>query len=358
MAPVHTPPVFVRVLGGFRVERDGRPSPTMPGSGPGARRLLKALAKLAPATGASADVALAVAANGTPTGTCSDALTATPADGGQALRVPLRLDRAQTITVKAMDRDGNATPAQVTLLNADNGAGGSVTDGAGGSLALRVPDGDYLGLADISMKVDGVPAVAVVSADLHAGDKKIVFDARTARRWTASVEGNAAGGDADAATPVRLLNASLDASLDDLNRAGRPHPGGRRDAVRRRRRAAFGQGLGDVGRRQHLGEDADATRPERSLPPHCAALRAPVSGGFLGVRLSAEDGAGNTVDTALLGPFPWPDPMDRPGGLHARRAVLLLSPARSITFRPGRTARKVSARPGLGRAPGAFLNRW
>ncbi|MFB9572732.1 S8 family serine peptidase [Streptomyces yanii] len=141
------------------------------------------------AAGASEDVTLDVSADGTPTGTYSGALTATPAGGGQALRIPLLLDRAQSITVKVLNRDGNPAPAQVSLLNADNGTGGSVTIGNGGSLALRIPDGDYLGLANVSMQVNGTPAVAVISADLHAGDKEIVFDARTAHRWTASVSG-------------------------------------------------------------------------------------------------------------------------------------------------------------------------
>ncbi|MEU3478350.1 hypothetical protein ACI2LO_32540 [Streptomyces sp. NPDC033754] len=41
----------------------------------------------------------------------------------------------------------------------------------------------------IGMTVDGLRQIAIVNADLTAGSNEIVFDARKARRWTASVEG-------------------------------------------------------------------------------------------------------------------------------------------------------------------------
>ncbi|MFI6609941.1 S8 family peptidase [Streptomyces sp. NPDC050507] len=139
--------------------------------------------------GETADVTLTVDATGTPTGTYSGALTALPDGGGQALRIPLLLDRAQSVKVTTLDRAGKPAPAQISLLNAESGASLNAEVRAEGSRDLRVPEGTYMGLATIGMTVDGIQQIAIVSADLQAGTNEIVFDARKARRWTASVEG-------------------------------------------------------------------------------------------------------------------------------------------------------------------------
>ncbi|WP_329204580.1 S8 family serine peptidase [Streptomyces sp. NBC_00683] len=139
--------------------------------------------------GETADVTLTVDATGTPTGTYSGALTALPDGGGQALRIPLLLDRAQSVKVTTLDRAGKPAPAQISLLNAESGASLNAEVRAEGTRDLRVPEGTYMGLAMIRMTIDGIQQIAIVSADLKAGTNEIVFDARRARRWTASVEG-------------------------------------------------------------------------------------------------------------------------------------------------------------------------
>ncbi|MFJ5830684.1 S8 family serine peptidase [Streptomyces sp. NPDC093089] len=141
------------------------------------------------AAGESTDVTLTVDATGTPTGTYTGALTVLPAGGGQVLRVPLLLDRAQSVKVTVLDRAGKPAPAQISLLNADSGASLNAEVSAAGTRDLRVPEGRYMGLGMIGMTVDGLRQIAIVSADLTAGSNEIVFDARRARRWTASVEG-------------------------------------------------------------------------------------------------------------------------------------------------------------------------
>nr|WP_051860202.1 S8 family serine peptidase [Streptomyces anulatus] len=137
----------------------------------------------------SAEVNLTVDATGTPTGTYTGSLTALPAEGGQALRVPLLLDRAQSLKVTTLDRAGKPAAAQISLLNADSGAAVNAEVRAEGTRDLRVPEGRYMGLAMIGMTIDGVRQIAIVSADLKAGSNELVFDARKARRWTASLEG-------------------------------------------------------------------------------------------------------------------------------------------------------------------------
>ncbi|RFC70297.1 S8 family serine peptidase [Streptomyces sp. AcE210] len=139
--------------------------------------------------GESAPVTLTVDATGTPTGTYSGGLTATPADGGQALRIPLLLDRAQSVKVRILDREGKPAAAQISLLNADSGASLNAEVRSDGVRDMRVPEGRYMGLATISMMIDGHQQVAVVSADVADGADEIVFDSRKTRRWTASVQG-------------------------------------------------------------------------------------------------------------------------------------------------------------------------
>ncbi|MEV7404384.1 S8 family serine peptidase [Streptomyces sp. NPDC091267] len=141
------------------------------------------------AAGESADVTLTVDGAGTPTGTYSGDLTAVPAGGGQALRIPLLLDRAQTLKVTTLDREGKPAAAQISLLNADNGATLNAEVSPAGTRDVRVPEGRYMGLAMIAMTIDGQYQIAIVSADLAPGADEIVFDARKARRWTASVAG-------------------------------------------------------------------------------------------------------------------------------------------------------------------------
>ncbi|MFD5062866.1 MULTISPECIES: S8 family serine peptidase [unclassified Streptomyces] len=159
------------------------------GSTPPAGLLKLSASTVTLSAGESTDVTLTVDSTGTPTGTYSGVLTALPAGGGQALRIPLLLDRAQTVKVTTLDREGRPAPAQISLLNADNGAAMNAEVRAEGTRDLRVPEGRYMGLAMIRMITDGVPQIAIVSADLKAGSNEIVFDARKARRWTASMEG-------------------------------------------------------------------------------------------------------------------------------------------------------------------------
>ncbi|NGO74131.1 S8 family serine peptidase [Streptomyces sp. YC504] len=154
----------------------------------GLLKLSASTLQLAP--GASAPVTLTVAAAGTPTGTYSGSLTATPADGGQALRIPLLLDRAQSVKVRTLDREGKPAAAQISLLNADSGASLNAEVRAEGVRDVRVPEGRYMGLAMIATTIDGRKQIAIVSADMADGADELVFDARKTRRWTASVEGS------------------------------------------------------------------------------------------------------------------------------------------------------------------------
>ncbi|WP_314614340.1 hypothetical protein [Streptomyces stackebrandtii] len=112
-------------------------------------------------------------------------------------------------------------------------------------------------------------------------------------KWTFT-----AGGTGDAATPVKLLNVALDAPLNDLNqvRAGLPllvkaDVTGAVDGLREVR--AWVTADNGVTWKQVLvlGDDGEY----RFLAPRTALK----SGGFLGVRVAAEDRSGNTVDTAL-----------------------------------------------------------
>lgn len=137
--------------------------------------------------GGSGEVTLTVDTTDTPTGAYAGALTATPASGG-ALRIPLVLDRAQSVKLSALDRDGNPAAAQVVLVNTQNGSGGLLPVPADGR-TIRVPQGPFMVLGLISMQVDGKNALAVVSVDKPADSDTIVLDARTARRWSASVDG-------------------------------------------------------------------------------------------------------------------------------------------------------------------------
>ncbi|WP_328908473.1 S8 family serine peptidase [Streptomyces sp. NBC_00234] len=159
------------------------------GSTPPAGMLELSASSMTLGAGETSEVTLTVDAAGTPTGTYSGALTALPADGGQALRIPLLLDRAQSVKVTTLDRAGNPAPAQISLLNAESGASMNAEIPAAGTRDVRVPEGSYMGLAMIRMIIDGTPQIAIVSADLKAGTNEMVFDARKARRWTASVEG-------------------------------------------------------------------------------------------------------------------------------------------------------------------------
>ncbi|MFB6781764.1 S8 family serine peptidase [Streptomyces sp. NPDC056352] len=159
------------------------------GSTPPAGLLKLSASTVTLGAGESTDVTLTVDSAGTPTGTYTGALTALPAGGSQALRVPLLLDRAQSIKVTTLDRAGKPAPAQISLLNADSGASLNAEVRPEGTRDLRVPEGRYMGLAMIAMTIDGLRQIAIVSADLKAGSNEIVFDARKARRWTASVEG-------------------------------------------------------------------------------------------------------------------------------------------------------------------------
>ncbi|MGW8883732.1 S8 family serine peptidase [Streptomyces sp. NPDC055749] len=160
-----------------------------PGSTPPAGMLKLSASSVTLGAGESTDVTLTVDTTGTPTGTYTGALTALPAGGGQALRVPLLLDRAQSVKITTLDRAGKPAPAQISLLNADSGASLNAEVRAEGTRDLRVPEGQYMGLAMIAMTIDGLRQIAIVSADLKAGSNELVFDARKARRWTASLEG-------------------------------------------------------------------------------------------------------------------------------------------------------------------------
>ncbi|MFE6039415.1 S8 family serine peptidase [Streptomyces sp. NPDC056452] len=159
------------------------------GSPPPAGLLELSASSVTLGAGETSEVTLTVDATGTPTGTYSGALTALPAGGGQALRIPLLLDRAQSVKVTTLDRAGKPAPAQISLLNAESGASLNAEVRAEGTRDLRVPEGTYMGLAMIRMTIDGIQQIAIVSADLKADTNEIVFDARKARRWTASVEG-------------------------------------------------------------------------------------------------------------------------------------------------------------------------
>ncbi|WP_326668192.1 S8 family peptidase [Streptomyces sp. NBC_01257] len=159
------------------------------GSTPPAGLLKLSASVVTLAAGESTDVTLTVDTAGTPTGTYTGGLTAVPSGGGQELRIPLLLDRAQTLKVTTLDRAGKPAAAQISLLNADNGAALNAEVRAEGTRDLRVPEGRYMGLAMIAMTIDGVYQIAIVSADLAPGADEIVFDARKARRWTASMEG-------------------------------------------------------------------------------------------------------------------------------------------------------------------------
>ncbi|MER5336669.1 S8 family serine peptidase [Micromonospora sp. NPDC002717] len=139
--------------------------------------------------GGSGEVTLTVNGTGTPTGTYSGALTATPANGGQSLRIPLLLDRARTVRISAFDRDGNPAPAQVTMLNADSGTAVTVNLPAAGTTEVRVPDGPYVVVGTIAMTVNGKPAGAILTKDNPANSDTIVLDARETRRWTVTADG-------------------------------------------------------------------------------------------------------------------------------------------------------------------------
>ncbi|MFE5914976.1 S8 family serine peptidase [Streptomyces wedmorensis] len=177
-----------------------------PGTTPPAGLLRLSASTVTLQPGESADVTLTVDATGTPTGTYSGSLTARSADG-QALRVPLLLDRAQTLRITTLDRAGKPAPAQISLLNADSGASMNAEVRAEGTRDLRVPEGRYMGLASIAMTVDGVRQIAIVSADLATDAKEIVFDARKARRWTASMQG--------VATRPEFMAGNLARTTDD-----------------------------------------------------------------------------------------------------------------------------------------------
>ncbi|MEU9094830.1 S8 family serine peptidase [Streptomyces sp. NPDC048428] len=155
--------------------------------------------------GGSAKVTLTANADGTPSGAYSGALTAT--GGATDLRIPLVLDRAKNLTIRNLDRAGNPTAGQVNLLNADNGSTYAFPIGTSGTATVRVPDGRYIGLATLSMRIDGINQLAVVSADLAANQKTIVFDARTSRPWNASVKGRD--------TRQESLTANVRRSTDD-----------------------------------------------------------------------------------------------------------------------------------------------
>ncbi|MGW1093370.1 S8 family serine peptidase [Streptomyces sp. NPDC002596] len=140
------------------------------------------------APGGSGEVKLTVDTTGTPTGAYSGALTATPASGG-ALRIPLVLDRAQTVSVSALDREGRPAPAQAIVVNTENGAGGVLPVPAGASTKIRIPEGPYMVLGLVAMEEDGKPAAALVTLDKPAASNEIVLDARKTRRWAASADG-------------------------------------------------------------------------------------------------------------------------------------------------------------------------
>ena len=112
-------------------------------------------------------------------------------------------------------------------------------------------------------------------------------------KWTFT-----AGGTGDAATPVNLLNVSFDAPLNNLNqaRAGLPLP------VSADITGAV-EGLHKV--RAWVTADNGVTWKPVLILGHDGAYQflappsALTSGGFLGLRVTAEDGNGNTVDSAL-----------------------------------------------------------
>ncbi|MFG3712449.1 S8 family serine peptidase [Micromonospora sp. NPDC047730] len=140
--------------------------------------------------GGSGEVTLTVDSTGTPTGTYSGALTATPTDGSQALRVPLMLDRTRTVTVSALDRDGSPAAAQVTLLNTQSGTAITANIPADpGTADIRVPDGPYVVVGTVAMMVGGNHAAAILTLDNATDSDSIVLDARETRRWTVTVEG-------------------------------------------------------------------------------------------------------------------------------------------------------------------------
>ncbi|SCE97795.1 Serine protease, subtilisin family [Micromonospora viridifaciens] len=139
--------------------------------------------------GGSGEVTLTVNSTGTPTGTYSGALTATPANGGQALRVPLLLDRARTVKISTLDRDGNPAAAQVTMLNAESGAAITANIPSTGTAEVRVPDGPYVVVGTVRMMVNGNFAGAILTKDNPVDSDTIVLDARETRRWTVTVDG-------------------------------------------------------------------------------------------------------------------------------------------------------------------------
>ncbi|MEU0836932.1 hypothetical protein [Streptomyces sp. NPDC005969] len=111
--------------------------------------------------------------------------------------------------------------------------------------------------------------------------------------------GFAGGGDGEATTPVHLLNASVDARLDNVNRARADRPLLVDAAVS----GAVG-GLRPVQAwvTSDGGTHWTKVSAHRASDGHyrfTAPRSALVSGGFLGVRVSAADEAGNTVDMVL-----------------------------------------------------------
>ncbi|MFD0112492.1 hypothetical protein ACFVZL_28480 [Streptomyces sp. NPDC058320] len=113
-------------------------------------------------------------------------------------------------------------------------------------------------------------------------------------KWTFT-----ASGSGDVATPVRLLNASFDAPLDELNRARpdrlldvRADDSGAVDGLK----SAQTLVTSDGGAAWHV---APTHRDDDGRYRFSAPTDLLTSGGFLGVRLTAEDGAGHTVDLAL-----------------------------------------------------------
>ncbi|WP_326564160.1 S8 family serine peptidase [Micromonospora peucetia] len=160
------------------------------GAGTPAGLLTVSPATLTLPAGGSGEVRLAVDSTGTPTGTYSGALTATPADGSQTLRVPLMLDRTRTVKVSALDRDGNPAAAQVTLLNTQSGAAINANIPANpGTADVRVPDGPYVVVGTVAMKIGDNHAGAILTLDNPADSDTVVLDARQTRRWTVTVDG-------------------------------------------------------------------------------------------------------------------------------------------------------------------------
>lgn len=105
-------------------------------------------------------------------------------------------------------------------------------------------------------------------------------------------------GTGETATPVNLLNVSFDAPLNNLNqaRAGLPllvkaDVTGAVDGLRKVRAWVTSDNGATWKQVVILGHDGEY----RFLAPHTALK----PGGFLGVRVTAEDKQGNTVDSAL-----------------------------------------------------------